>query len=101
MLDGPDEDTGPNAIPRYSRVCTYCYWWKPADGRTCAAYRAPGSIPLRIWASTTSGSPANGYNHLLPVAGDHGIVFELAHAAKAPAWLAEAERQAKTGAKRH
>lgn len=100
-LDGPEAGTGEDAIPRFSPVCTFCYWWKPSDGRTCAAYKPPARVPLRIWSSTTAGNAQNGYNHLLPVAGDHGIVFELAHGAKPPHWLAQAEDKANVTAKRH
>ena len=100
-LDGPDAGTGEDATPRYSPVCTYCYWWKPSDGRSCAAYKRANSIPMRIWASTDAGNAANGYNHLLPQAGDHGITFALAHGAKPPHWLAGAEGQAGVKAKRH
>lgn len=93
-LDGPDAGTGADDAPHFSPVCTYCAWWKPADGRSCAAYPAKNGIPLRIWASTTAGNAQNGYNHLLPVPGDHGKQFRLADGAKAPAWLARSRKLA-------
>ena len=93
-LDGPDAGTGDDAVPRFSPVCTYCRWWQPADGRSCAAYPAKNSIPMRIWASTGAGNAANGYNHLLAQPGDHGKRFALAKGAKAPAWLARARTMA-------
>lgn len=93
-LDGPDAGTGENPTPRYSPVCTFCYWWKPSDGRSCAAYRAKNSIPMAIWASQGAGSRPNGFNHLLPVAGDHGITFRLARGAKRPVWFAQSRKLA-------
>lgn len=55
-------------IPPYSTVCALCKHWRPAEGRTCAAFPERDSIPMDIWMGRN--------NHRKPFPGDHGIQFE-------------------------
>jgi hypothetical protein len=84
---GPNADGGytlvEDKLPHFSPVCTYCAHWKPADGRSCAAFPKPNSIPVAIWVGQNTA--ASGHRHTQYVRGDHGIKFEVAPDAKAGA----------------
>lgn len=85
--EAPEQDgDGQEQARMYSPTCSYCWWWKPADRRSCAAYLRANSIPLPIW---------NGINkHLRPYSGDHQITFVLDPAAEKtpPEWARDAPR---------
>jgi hypothetical protein len=58
-------------IPIYSPVCSLCKHWRMdigKNGRTCAAFLAPDSIPMVIWRGEN--------NHTQPYPDDHDIQFE-------------------------
>ena len=77
-----ERDSGPTAlddrslaVPFFSKICTYCKWWKPEDRQHCAAYPKDGpAIPAVIWNATTP-TKANAYGHTLAFRGDHGKTF--------------------------
>lgn len=88
MATEPETQAPQDLMPRYSPVCTYCWWWKPGDGHSCAAYMRANSIPAPIW---------NGQNHhTSEYRGDHGVIFVLhPDAAKnpnLPVWAQKALR---------
>ena len=56
------------SIPSLSPVCSLCVHWRLREGRTCAAFPEPNSIPLAIWRGEN--------HHRAPFPGDHGIQFE-------------------------
>ena len=68
------------SIPSISPVCVYCRHWRLREGRTCAAFPEPDSIPLEIWCGEN--------DHQAPFPGDHGIQFEPVDAEDAGQQLA-------------
>jgi hypothetical protein len=63
LLDGPG-----SMIPVLSPVCSLCRHLRLREGRTCAAFLEPDSIPLPIWLGE--------HDHQVPYPGDRGIRFE-------------------------
>lgn len=59
-------DDSSQATSRWSRLCTWCYWWKPLDGHHCAAWPPGGTlaIPDVVWEDRPSAQ-----HHVVPFDG--------------------------------
>lgn len=99
--DAPVNISDDSDMDAFSPVCTFCYWWKPADGHYCGAWPPGGSkkIPDNIWRGDNM--------HITPVGGEKSndgkpIVFRPAANVKRTsenAALLDAYQKARTNQK--